>query len=43
MQSRDEVARGELAPLIGVEDLWLAITCQRHFQGIETELRVQAV
>jgi hypothetical protein len=26
-----------------VEDLWLAITCQRHLQGIETELRVKAV
>ena len=26
-----------------MEDLWLAITCQRHLQGIDTELRVKAV
>ena len=27
---------------VGVEDLWFAIPCQRHLQGIETELRVKA-
>ena len=32
-----------MAALIGVEDLWIVTTCQRHLQGIEAELRVKAV
>jgi hypothetical protein len=43
LQFRHEIARGESATLIGVEDLWLAITCPRHLQSIEAELCVKAV
>lgn len=42
-QPGNEVGRGELTPLVGVENLWFAITFQRHVQGIQTELRVKAV
>ena len=43
LQPRHEVARGELAALIGVEDLGPAATFQRHLKGIQTEFRVKAV
>lgn len=38
-----DVIRDERTALVGVEDLWLAITFQRHLQGIQTELRDKAV
>jgi len=43
LQPGHKVRRGELAALIRVEDLFLAATLQRHFQSLETELRVKAV
>ena len=43
LQSRNEVTRGELAALIGVEDLGPAATFQRHLKGIQTEIRVKAL
>jgi hypothetical protein len=38
-----EVTRGELAALVGVEDLWPAATIQYHLQGVKTELHVKTV
>jgi len=43
LQSGHEDTRGELTALIEVEDLWPGIRYQRYLQGIETELRVQAI
>jgi len=43
LQARHEVGGGELAPLIGVEDLWLTATAECHFQSLKTEFRVKAV
>jgi len=43
LQPGNKVSGGELTTLVGVEDLWLAATFQRHFQGLQTELPVKAV
>ena len=43
LQACHEVGGGELAPLIGVEDLWLTATSECHFQSLKTEFRVKAV
>jgi hypothetical protein len=36
LQSRHEVRIGESAALVEMDNLWLAITCQRNFQGIDS-------
>jgi hypothetical protein len=43
LQSVHEDRRGELAALLGMEDLWFAATLQRHLQSLEAELCVKAV
>ena len=41
LQAGHEVGGGELAALIGVEDLWPAAASQCHLKGIQTVLRVK--
>ena len=41
-QKTGEAIAGELAPLVGVEDLWLSFA-QSFFQGFDTKVGVQGV
>lgn len=43
LQAGHEVGGGELAALVGVEDLWPAATAECHLQSLQAELRVKAV
>jgi len=39
LQGAGEVVAGELAALVGIEDLGLAVQRERLFEGLDTELR----
>ena len=43
LQPGHKVSRGELAALVGMEDLRPAATAEGHLQGLQAELRVKAV
>src|SRR5216683_2302217 len=43
LQRAGEVVSGELAALVGIEDLGLAVPRQRFLEGLDTELRAERV
>jgi hypothetical protein len=43
LQKAGEIVAGELATLVGIEDLRLTVPGERFLEGLDTELRAERV